>query len=143
MGKQLVSLAGLGTNYTKELLNLQELESQKRASTRTLSEAKMVAELHISELEDKLEKCQHSLKLEKASALSAKQEFSRSLEQLNKENSQLKEYLSQVFAYSILCCIKGVYVVLSFPAIIYLVRRMILSSREIIIMAACTKYSIA
>lgn len=44
---------------------LQELESQKHASTRTLSEAKMVAELHISELEDKLEKCQHSLKLEK------------------------------------------------------------------------------
>lgn len=80
---------------------LQELESQKHASTRTLSEAKMVAELHISELEDKLEKCQHGLKLEKACALSAKQEFSRSLEQLNKENFQLKECLSQVFAYSI------------------------------------------
>lgn len=73
------------------------LETQKHDSLRSLSEAKMVAELRISELEDELENCRRNLKLEKADAISAKEEFSRSHKQLNKENSQLKTHLAQVW----------------------------------------------
>lgn len=69
------------------------LESQKQESLKS----KKLAEVHISDLETELDSCRSCLELERVAASSAREEFRRSCRQLEKENSHLKEHLTQVW----------------------------------------------
>lgn len=82
-----------GLSNTSEPSPMQELESKQ---LRSLSEAKKLAEQHISELEIELETCHSHLELERAAASSAKDEFQRSQKRLAEENAELEQNLMQV-----------------------------------------------
>ena len=72
------------------------MELQKSSFRKSQNEAKKVAELHISELEEELENCQKSghLQLERATTSLAREK--RRCKQLTSEKEQLDETLTQV-----------------------------------------------
>lgn len=75
---------------------MQEIELKQLDFTKTLSEAKTLAEQHISELEVELENCHSDMELERCLANAAREELQRSLKWQNEENAELEQQLKQV-----------------------------------------------
>lgn len=86
-------------SVTQQDLSLAKASLEEALGQKPLNEAKKAADLLISELEHELESCHCSLEAERAAATSAREESResrRSLNRLEEENAQLKEYLTQV-----------------------------------------------